>query len=96
MVWLLVHALITCRWNRVEFDFRHSLNGYADWFLSDEKCHSSFQLEVAATEFECQGLELDLQAYVGVMIFFSMNGSGFTELHGSKWQQFTKEIDNNI
>jgi hypothetical protein len=34
------------------------------WFLgSPEDCRSSFTLEVAASEFECQGLELD---WVGV------------------------------
>src|SRR3954452_8450307 len=37
---------------------------YEDWFLSErDHIRSSFQLEVAATEFECQGLELD---WVGV------------------------------
>ena len=77
-------------------DFRHSLNGYADWFLSDkEDVRSSFQLEVAATEFECQGLELD---WTGVCWGddFLLNECGewiYRKLHGSKWQQFTKEID---
>ena len=34
--------------------------GYEHWFLSPrEDYRSSYQLEVAATEFECQGLELD-------------------------------------
>jgi hypothetical protein len=33
---------------------------YVDWFLGDpDDVRSSYRLEVAATEFECQGLELD-------------------------------------
>lgn len=40
-------------------EFRNSLN-YPDWFLlGSGDTRSSNQLEIAATEFECQGLELD-------------------------------------
>jgi len=40
-------------------EFRNSLK-YPDWFLrAGGDIRSSNQLEVAATEFECQGLELD-------------------------------------
>jgi len=40
-------------------EFRNSLR-YPDWFLRPEAdIRSSNQLEIAATEFECQGLELD-------------------------------------
>jgi hypothetical protein len=39
----------------------HRSYGYSHWFLNGrEDVRSSFQLEVAATEFEVQGLELDL------------------------------------
>jgi hypothetical protein len=43
----------------VNREFRNSLK-YPDWFLRQASdIRSSNQLEVAATEFECQGLELD-------------------------------------
>jgi hypothetical protein len=43
----------------VSMEFRHGID-FADWFVRTEgNIHSSNQLEVAATEFECQGLELD-------------------------------------
>ena len=77
-------------------DFRHSLNGYADWFLSDkDDVRSSYQLEVAATEFECQGLELD---WTGVCWGddFLLNDCGnwiYRKLHGPRWQLFKKEQD---
>lgn len=42
--------------------FRGGYN-YEDWFLADsDDIRSSHQLEVAATEFECQGLEVDWAA----------------------------------
>lgn len=43
----------------VNRDFRGAVN-FADWFLKPTgDIRSSNQLEIAATEFECQGLELD-------------------------------------
>ncbi len=39
--------------------FRKGLS-YADWFLNDvADVRSSYKLEIAATEFDCQGLEID-------------------------------------
>ena len=39
--------------------FRGGLS-YADWFLNDpDDVRSSYKLETAATEFDCQGLEID-------------------------------------
>jgi hypothetical protein len=47
----------------VSSGFRHGYS-FEEWFLGDQgDVRSSFQVEVAATEFECQGLELD---WVGV------------------------------
>jgi hypothetical protein len=62
---------------------------YEHWFLSGGgDIRSSSQLEVAATEFECQGLELD---WVGVCWGgdFTVDGTGvwqFRNLKGTKWQ----------
>jgi Uncharacterized conserved protein (DUF2075) len=63
--------------------------GYAHWFLSPrEDYRSSYQLEVAATEFECQGLELD---WVGVCwgddLIRSASGDSwdYRRLRGLKW-----------
>ena len=63
--------------------------GYAHWFLSPrEDYRSSYQLEVAATEFECQGLELD---WVGLCwgddLIRSASGDSWDcrRLRGRKW-----------
>ena len=73
--------------------------GYAHWFLSPrEDYRSSYQLEVAATEFECQGLELD---WVGVCwgddLTQSASGNSweFRSLHSRKWTQIKKERNRN-
>lgn len=63
-----------------------------DWFLaSPDDIRSSNVLEVALTEFECQGLELD---WVGVCWGgdFARHGNGwdFRRLIGSAWQQVQK------
>lgn len=40
--------------------FRGNKGQYENWFLNSEgDCRASNQLEVAASQFECQGLELD-------------------------------------
>ncbi|MEP6820995.1 MAG: DNA/RNA helicase domain-containing protein [Chthoniobacterales bacterium] len=70
-------------------EFRNSLK-YPDWFLRpDGDIRSSNQLEVAATEFECQGLELDWSGVCwGGDLIPSQEGSGwqFRKLHGVKWR----------
>ena len=62
---------------------------YADWFLNAPgDVRASFQLEVAATEFECQGLEID---WAGVCwsgdFVASSDGPGweFWNFRGNKW-----------
>jgi hypothetical protein len=64
--------------------------GYEEWFLGEQDdVRSSSQLEVAATEFECQGLELD---WVGVCWgddFCIDPASGqwsYRRFRGKKWQ----------
>jgi hypothetical protein len=69
-------------------EFRNSLN-YPDWFLQPYgDIRSSDQLEVAATEFECQGLELDwsLVCWGGDFVPDQQGGWQFRKLHGVKWR----------
>jgi len=63
---------------------------YGTWFLAPpENVRSSFMLEVAASEFECQGLELD---WTGVcwggdlLPAESLNEWNFRKFRGTKWQ----------
>jgi len=69
---------------------------YEEWFLAPcSDVRSSFQLEVAATEFECQGLELD---WVGVCwggdLVIGIDGEWiFQRFRGSKWQNYRKDRD---
>jgi len=64
---------------------------FEKWFLATaDDVRSSFALEVSATEFECQGLELD---WVGVCwggdLVPSENGGGweYRKFRGTKWQK---------
>jgi hypothetical protein len=70
-------------------EFRDSLK-YPDWFLrSAGDVRSSNQLEIAATEFECQGLELDWTCVCwGGDFIPAADGEGwqFRKLHGVKWR----------
>src|SRR5271167_4946448 len=63
---------------------------YVEWFLGGKgDCRSSSALEVAATEFECQGLELD---WAGVcwggdfLIDANTGGWHFRKLLGARWR----------
>jgi hypothetical protein len=62
---------------------------YADWFLGDRNdCRSSYWLEVAATEFECQGLELDWSGlcWGGDLVFSPKQQKLLTRrFHGKGW-----------
>jgi hypothetical protein len=68
---------------------------YEEWFLGErDDVRSSHQLEVAATEFECQGLELD---WVGVCwgndlcIDPSSGQWRYQKFRGNKWQGVRSE-----
>ena len=66
---------------------------YADWFLGRvDDVRSSFQLEVAASEFECQGLELD---WVGLCwggdLVRSEGAWHFRRFVGRRWQNIRKK-----
>jgi hypothetical protein len=70
---------------------------YVHWFLDDPSdVRSSNQLEVAASEFECQGLELD---WVGVcwggdfVSDASAGGWVFRNFSGKRWTAVPNEID---
>ena len=70
---------------------------YVHWFLAEPPdVRSSNQLEVAASEFECQGLELD---WVGVcwggdFTFDAAScGWGYRSFSGTRWGRVSKEID---
>jgi hypothetical protein len=70
---------------------------FVHWFLADTSdVRSSNQLEVAASEFECQGLELD---WVGVCwggdLAFEGRGTGwcYGTFSGNSWRQVGKEVD---
>lgn len=70
---------------------------YEEWFLAPpEDVRSSYQLEVAATEFECQGLELD---WVGVcwgddLVVDGSNGTWrHRHFHGKEWRNFRHAAD---
>lgn len=69
---------------------------YEEWFLSDPSdFRSSFQLEVAATEFECQGLELDWTCICwGDDLTFdaSSNSWRMLRLNGRSWQNVKKPV----
>jgi hypothetical protein len=63
---------------------------YTDWFLRDtDDSRSSSRLEVAASEFECQGLELDWTCvcWGGDFLFDSASGNWlFRKPRGGSWQ----------
>ena len=72
---------------------------FEKWFLApDTDIRSSVALEVAASEFECQGLELD---WVGMCWGGDLTPSkdnncstwDFRKFRGARWQQINKEVD---
>lgn len=68
---------------------------YEDWFLSgSEDTRSSLWLEVAATEFECQGLELDWTGVCWGGDFLRHPRQqvwSFRKFRGTKWQSVRQE-----
>jgi DUF2075 family protein len=70
---------------------------FVHWFLAHPPdVRSSSQLEVAASEFECQGLELDWigLCWGGDFSFDSTNGGwAYRNFSGSRWGVLKNEID---
>jgi hypothetical protein len=77
-------------------EFRNSVK-YPDWFLRPSgDIRSSNQLEVAATEFECQGLELDWTCVCWGGDFIpdaNRKGWQFRKQHGVKWRMERDTIE---
>jgi len=80
----------------VSSGFRHGFS-YEDWFLADiHDSRSSMSLEVAATEFECQGLELDWTGICwGGDFVISPTDRRWVcrKFRGAKWQAVRKASD---
>jgi hypothetical protein len=76
--------------------FRRAGDLYVNWFLNDPTdVRSSNQLEVAASEFECQGLELD---WVGLCwsgdLTFDPEGKWTSRVfRGNAWKNVANELD---
>jgi len=65
-------------------------NMFVDWFLNDlDDIRASNQLEVAATEYECQGLELDLSCvcWGADLQHEGLGGWTMRKLIGAKWNK---------
>lgn len=64
---------------------------YVNWFLNlPPDVRSSNQLEVAASEFECQGFELDWTGVCwGGDLTYSANGWNYRHFSGSQWRSTT-------
>jgi len=65
---------------------------FEEWFLAEpDDVRSSNRLEVALTEFECQGLELDWTGVCwGGDFVWASNGWEFRQFKGSAWQGVQK------
>ena len=72
-------------------------NAQPNWFLKDENdIRSSYSLEIPATEYDCQGLEIDygLVAWGGDTYFDESTGNWVVrKFKGTKWQLMRSEID---
>ena len=69
--------------------FRHGYP-YEKWFLNDPRdVRSSFQLEVAASQFECQGLELDYTGlcWGGDLTIDPLGGWNYRRFRGARWER---------
>ena len=73
---------------------------YEKWFLeSDADVRSSYSLEVAASEFECQGLELDWVGLCwGLDLTPSEDGTvwDYRKFRGPRWQNVRNEAERNF
>lgn len=66
-----------------------------DWFLNDASdVRSSHYLELVATEFDIQGLEIDYVCLAWDINFYFKNGEwSYQSFEGTKWKAINSEID---
>ena len=66
-----------------------------DWFLNgSDDVRSSNYLELVATEFDIQGLEIDYVCLAWDINFFFINGKwNYREFKGTKWNTINKQIE---
>lgn len=66
-----------------------------DWFLNDATdVRSSHYLELVATEFDIQGLEIDYVCLAWDINFYFNNGEwNYQSFEGTKWKDINSEID---
>jgi len=66
-----------------------------DWFLNDATdVRSSHYLELVATEFDIQGLEIDYVCLAWDINFYFNNGEwNYQSFEGTKWKSINSEID---
>lgn len=66
-----------------------------DWFLNDATdVRSSHYLELVATEFDIQGLEIDYVCLAWDINFFFQNGEwNYQNFEGTKWKVINNEVD---
>ncbi len=66
-----------------------------DWFLNDASdVRSSHYLELVATEFDIQGLEIDYVCLAWDINFYFNNGEwNYQSFEGTKWKSIISEID---
>lgn len=66
-----------------------------DWFLNDSSdVRSSHYLELIATEFDIQGLEIDYVCLAWDINFYFKNGDwNYQSFEGTKWKSIKSEID---
>jgi len=66
-----------------------------DWFLNDSSdVRSSHYLELVATEFDIQGLEIDYVCLAwDINFYFNNNEWNYQSFEGTKWRAINSEID---
>ena len=66
----------------------------SNWFLNNKNdVRSSYFLEVVATEFDIQGLEIDWVCLAwGANFYFNNNEWNYQNFNGTKWQNINQEI----
>ena len=66
-----------------------------DWFLNDDQdIRSSHYLELVATEFDIQGLEIDYVCLAWDINFYFQSGTwNYQNFEGANWKSINKEVD---